>query len=233
MGKSSNNKQQPRDEYHQCLGPATTRQVDPGSNSRIHDSTLHCNNSYLINPILHNPSQWLEVVFAVPWALRPSFSSEALSCCCSSSSSAESRIQHPSTNRGFSVSIPLPSLDPGARSHIGHTGRFAQLVEDSAEARFQPYHLELHGLAELRASSWVDWYSLQGHYEHLLLLHVEIRLGFLPHLHCTNRLHLPHEPARSLQSPRLRIVWLSVGILPLLVLSRSCADDCHLRQGPQ
>merc|ERR1711964_888642 len=51
MGKSSNNKQQPRDEYHQCLGPATTRQVDPGSNSRIHDSTLHCNNSYLINPI--------------------------------------------------------------------------------------------------------------------------------------------------------------------------------------
>merc|ERR1712144_6270 len=139
MGKSSNNKQQPRDEYHQCLGPATTRQVDPGSNSRIHDSTLHCNNSYLINPILHNPSQWLEVVFAVPLALRPS-------------SSAESRIQHPSTNRGFSVSIPLPSLDPGARSHIGHTGRFAQLVEDSAEARFQPYHLELHGLAELRAS---------------------------------------------------------------------------------
>ncbi len=68
-------------------------------------------------------------------------------------------------------------------------------------------------------------YSLQGHYEHLLLLHVEIRLGFLPHLHCTNRLHLPHEPARSLQSPRLRIVWLSVGILSLLVLSRSCADD--------
>merc|ERR1712098_781921 len=63
--------------------------------------------------------------------------------------------------------------------------------------------------------------------------YMEIRLGFLPHLHCTNRLHLPHEPARSLQSLRLRIVWLSVGILSLLVLSRSCADDCHLRQGPQ
>lgn len=52
----------------------------------------------------------------------------------------------PSTKRGSSEPIPRTSPALDARNHIGHTGRFAQMVEVNVDLQSQLCHLDMHGV---------------------------------------------------------------------------------------
>ncbi len=65
----------------------------------------------------------------------------------------------------------------------------------------------------------------QGHYKHLLLLSMALRLGFLPHWSFLQCLGILHGSSRSLQPSRIWALRNHPQLRPLLVLSRSFSDD--------
>lgn len=67
-------------------------------------------------------------------------------------------------------------------------------------------------------------------YEYLLLLHVEIWLGFVPDLPRLHRLRLLYLPSSTLLSSCCRFLWTCPRYLTLLLQLRCCFDDVCLLQ---